>query len=538
MSDAPALVYLEADDEVTTVVRRVRQADARRVVLVAPGRSRATSSVVALRLLAAVAEDAGVRIEVVGDALTRSLAAEAGLGAYASVDDARNSVLASPGETISRRASIHVVRGGAEDDTATVPAVAAASPEPIDEATQLRPVPVAARPSPAARPPSRRGLPIGALLVLLGALVLGVGVAGAIVLPAATIVVSPLGEPLGPVEYEIEVADPERIAGTVEGTATVTATGTYPIQVAATGTVVLFNWTSSPVAVAAGTFVAAGEQAFATQLDVVVPRGTLTSEGTIAAGDIAVAVAAAALGPDANVPAGAIDTVVDQGVDQQLRGFPENPESRVVNPEATSGGVDTTGPEITQADVEAAVAALRADLDARLADALGSSSGAVTADADAAAEPAIEGLDGVAGTRDQAEARIAGTLVYDRLSAERTEVIDRAEERLADDETVLPAGHDLLAGMRATIGGARADGDRLIVDVTVSAASAPRPDREDVLERVRGRSADEAEAALAAIGSASVELWPAWVGSVPELDWRINVRIGDASGDPVPSATP
>ncbi|MBA2631581.1 MAG: hypothetical protein H0U86_01050, partial [Chloroflexi bacterium] len=93
-------------------------------------------------------------------------------------------------------------------------------------------------------------------------------------------------------------------------------------------------------------------------------------------------------------------------------------------------------------------------------------------------------------------------------------------------------------GMRATIGGARADGDRLIVDVTVSAASAPRPDREDVLERVRGRSADEAEAALAGIGSASVELWPAWVGSVPELDWRINVRIGDASGDPGPSATP
>ena len=60
MDGEPQLLYLEPDDEITSVIRRLRGADVGRVVLVAPGRSRATSSVVALRLLArAAAESLG-----------------------------------------------------------------------------------------------------------------------------------------------------------------------------------------------------------------------------------------------------------------------------------------------------------------------------------------------------------------------------------------------------------------------------------------------------------------------------------------------
>ena len=43
MSDESAILYLEADDEVTSVVRRLRAADPGPVLVVAPGRSRATS---------------------------------------------------------------------------------------------------------------------------------------------------------------------------------------------------------------------------------------------------------------------------------------------------------------------------------------------------------------------------------------------------------------------------------------------------------------------------------------------------------------
>ena len=541
MSDAPTLIYLEADDEVTSVVRRLRQAQGERVVLVAPGRSRATSSAVALRLMARAGEEVGVTIAVAGDALTRSLAAEAGLDTYASVDDARNARPAAPADAPTRQASIHVVRGEpASDETAPVPAlVAPPTPRPVEEATQQRPVVVvASRHAPPSRP-WWRAVPLAAILALLALLVVGGGVLGAILLPAATIVVTPRSEQIGPVEYELSPPDAERVDGTVEAAATVTATGTYQIQAAASGTVVLFNWTAAPVSVPAGTFVAAGEQAFATQADVVVPRGTLTSQGTIAAGVIAVDVVAAVVGPAANVPAQAIDTVVQRDVDQRLRGFPENPERRVVNPEATAGGVDTTGTEITQADVDSALAALHAELDGQLAAALGSIGGAVFADAVEAPEPVIQGVDGLVGTRDRPEAQITGTLAYDRVSAERGDVVALAEEQLASDASVLPSGHALLPDpTRVTIGEARVEGEELVVMVSVTGASAPLPESDEVLRRVRGRSAQAAEAALADLGAATVDLWPDWVESVPELDWRIDLRIDSAADGPVPSATP
>ena len=323
--------------------------------------------------------------------------------------------------------------------------------------------------------------------------------------------------------------------GTVEATAPVTATGTYPIQVAATGTVVLYNWTFAPVTVPAGTFVAAGEQAFATQAEVVVPRGRLTGDGRIGAGDIAVAVAAAVAGPAANVGPGAINVVVNEGIDQQLRGFPENPERRVDNPEATAGGVDDTGTEIVQQDVDAATASLVGALDAAVADALGATGDAVYADPAEPPAPVIEGLDGLVGTRDQASAEISGTLAYDRLSVDRSEVIALASERLLGDAAVLPPGHELLASeTEVTIGDARQDGEALIVAVTVTGSSTPAIDPDEVIDRVRGLSVDEAEAALADLGTPTVELWPGWVSSVPENDWRIEVMI--AGEDDAPAA--
>jgi hypothetical protein len=534
VSAAPELLYLETDDEVTSVVRRLRAADADRVVLVAPGRSRATSSVVALRLLARVGEESGRSVAVVGDALTRSLATEAGLDAYLSVGDARDAI-APPAEAADeRRAAIHVVRGRASDETAAVRP--AAVPTAMD--TETRPVPVvrpvtAARPRPAPR--HRRAIPMAAGLVALALLLAATAAVGAIVLPAATITLTPTSEPIDPVAYDITIEEPDSLSGSVEATAPVTATGTYPIQAAATGTVVFFNWNFVDVDVPAGTLVAAGQQAFETTAGIVVPAGSLTSEGTIQAGEAPAAVRAAAVGPAANVPAEAIDTVLSENIDARLRGFPNNDQRRVTNPAATTGGVDTTGPEIAPEDVEAARSSLLEALNVAVADALEPTGARVFADPPEEPEPVIEGLDGLAGTRDVESAEISGTLAYDRLVVDRDEVARLAEARLAADASVLPAGHELLPGAtEVEVGEARREGDRLVVAVAVTGASLPIVDEGAVIERVRGRSADDARAALADIGVATVELWPDWVASVPELDWRVDVRIAGEAG---PSAS-
>ena len=99
---------------------------------------------------------------------------------------------------------------------------------------------------------------------------------------------------------------------------------------------------------------------------------------------------------------------------------------------------------------------------------------------------------------------------------------------------MLPSEHALLpVATRVTIGEARVDGDALVVAVSMTGASAPLPDPDEVLRRVRGRSAQEAVAALADLGTATVNLWPDWVQSVPELDWRIDLRIDSAADEPV-----
>ena len=528
--DTPALVYLEADDEITAVVRRVRGADAARVVVVAPGRSRATSSGVALRLLARAGAEAGREVVVVGDALTRSLAAEAGLAAFGSVDEGRSATLdgpVAPALDEPRHAAIHVVRGAATDDTVAAPVAAAVTLPVPGSMDETRAVPVQRRPGPVASPrigaPRRPSVGLAVVLGTATALLAAGIVAGATLLPAATVTIVPRPAPVSET-YKLVVEAPFRREGTVEATATVTASGTYEVLETAQGTVVFFNWTFVPVEIPAGTFVAAGEQAFATQTDITVERGRLTAEGTIAAGEQSVAVVAAAAGPAANVAAGVIDTILDEDVDARLRGFPENTRPRVTNPEPTAGGVDETGPEITEADVDAAQDELAAELRRRAADAR-PDVGDLHVVEDSVGEPQIEVPEGLVGTRDQAEAEIAGSLSWSLVAIDLGALDDEAAARLASDPA-LPEGHDLLPDtVTVDLGEPVLDGETVTVEATVEAMTAPRIDEATIVERVIGRTEAEAELALADIGDADIALWPGWVEAVPGLDWRVDVRI-------------
>jgi len=525
VSESPALIYLEADDEITAVVRRIREADADRVVIVAPGRSRATSSVIALRLLAR--EDREVAI--VGDALTRSLAAEALVAAYATIDEARRAdagALATASER--RHAAIHVVRGPSTDDTAPTLAVTGVADDARQaETRQVLLAGSRSMPRMARRQRVHRSVPV-AFLVAAGAVLLAVGIAGVIVLPAATITISPRSEAVDPRTYVIEFDDPESLSGMAESVQTVTASGTYAEREPATGSVLLFNWDNVAVDVPAGTLVAAGNQAFATLEAVTAPAGELTAEGTIQAGEVAVGIVASQAGPAANVAAAAIDTVLNQGTASQLRGFQNNQARLVTNPDATSGGIDETGPEFTQEDLDTAVTALRDDLDRQVAEALDPEVGTLFVPGEPA-EAVIEGIGDVVGTRDQPTSEISGTLGWEGHAVEVARIEDEARASLADDADALREGHELLIdATEIEIGEATLVGGRMTVEVEVRGRSTTTPERGMILELAAGRPADEARQALDDLGDATVELWPGWVGSVPDLEWRIDVRITSA----------
>ncbi|MEP7081862.1 MAG: hypothetical protein ABI841_02675 [Chloroflexota bacterium] len=535
MDDEPALLYLEADDEVTTVVRRLRATTEPRVVVVAPGRSRATSSVVALRLLARVAGEEGREIAVVGDALTRSLAAEAGIPAYLSVDDARRAGPVDPSSSPPRRAGIHVVRGRAAEETA--PTLATAAIPATDGAwaeTRSHPAPVARTASPRPGRLERR-FPLMVAAGVLGVLLLATGVAGVILLPAATATIVPAVRSIPPRTYTLTLAGPAdgavRRTGTAEELGTVTATGTYPIREQAAGTVVFFNYNVSAQDVQAGTLVAANEQAFATVTPVIVPEGRLTPQGTILAGEASVSVMAVAPGQAGNVAAGAIDTVLSEGPRNGLRGFADNESGLVTNPNATSRGDERTGSEILQVDVDAAVAALQVALVAEFEEAMGNGD-VIRVPVGTPLDVAFEGLEGLVGMRDQPPIEIRGSLPFDVWLVDRAALERAAAERLGADRDAVPDGFRLLSGPTVVeVTGTLGTPDGVEASVAVSGRAVADVEAAAVIERIRGLTPDEAEAALSDIGQARVEVWPDWVTTVTEVELRVRVIVETAESE-------
>ena len=249
------LLYLEADDEITTVIRRLRESDGESVILVAPGRAKALTSSVSLRLLASIAADEGRAVALVADATTRSLGSEAGIATYASVADAEQGVAATI--VPPTRAQIHVVQGG--EPTAHDAAQAAPAPRRNERLDDTRAVPIATTPVTPVRKRARR-VPwlavAGALALLLVA-----GVAGAVVAPAATIHLAPQAEVVGPKTYDLTLT-PDVLSGTLRAKTTGHATGKYVDRTAATGVVLFQNFNTYPVDVPAGAQVAAGSIVF------------------------------------------------------------------------------------------------------------------------------------------------------------------------------------------------------------------------------------------------------------------------------------
>src|SRR5436853_1865530 len=361
------ILYLEPDDEIPSVVRRVRESELPRLVLVAPGRSKATSSAIGLRLLARHANEVGRQLSLVADPAARALAAEAGIPAFASIDQAQadagnTDATAAPAPAQRPLAAIHVVRG----EAASPPAMPVVTGLALDveasptgtvagpgrsriEDTQAVPVAApsagavpAARALPARRRPAAGRVSRAGVVAIAVAMLAFAGLIAA-VLPSATVRIIPTVSSVGPVDYVVTLPG-QSDSGRLEGALTGNATGTYNTGIArAGGTATFLNYSSDSVQVPKGTQVAAGDQVFTTNKTVVVP-----ATGFFFAGRKSVDVTAAAAGTGGNVAAHAINKVVDKSLDDQLSsGFPQI-GPRVDNQHATTGGTSKTGPQVMQ----------------------------------------------------------------------------------------------------------------------------------------------------------------------------------------------
>lgn len=537
MAAEPQILYLEPDDEITSVIRRLRQAGASRVVLVAAGRTKATSSALALRLLAGVAADEGRDLALVADPLGRSLAAEAGIAAFASVAEASVGGVPAVQAAPAHRAAIHVVRSA--EAVAPAPASSMATDETravpvMRRAAVVRPTTV---PRDRTRAGSRAARRPWVPLALLAALLLAGGAAAA-VLPAATIHITPRAKAVGPAHYDL-TPPVQHVKGTIPLTMSGKATGEHTELVAATGSVTFSNWNTVPVEVPKGSQVAAGEIVFVTAQRIAVPSGQLTPSGTIQAGQGSVGVAGVNAGTTGNVPAKAIDTVVDRRLRGSLRGFPNAKLRLVVNPQATTGGAANHQPEVAQADVDALVKQLGDGLRVQLATELATHSDLVIVTPSPAEAPTITIPDGLLGTLGKQSFGLTGNLAYDRLAVRSADVESAARDRLLADPAQAPSGTTILRDtIEVAIGKVGTAGNGVSVAVTVSAEAVPTVDEAAIRRRVAGRTPSEVRAALDDLGAVDVALWPVWVGRVPGMDWRVSIEVTGAQRVARPSGSP
>lgn len=539
-----SLIYLDVDDEITSAAARIRGAGADRVALVLPYGSRLATSRINFRLLAREATERGKQIEIIcADASARALALAAGLPVHPSVAAFEGRAPATPpgGVGESSVEAGKAAAGGAAGATGTA---ARGLPEPDADDTQTRVLALPRRSSPRVpivgppRPPvrTRLAVAIGVAVVLL---VLVGGFLAVEVLPAATIVLYPRSQVIGPLQFTVEARpdvtapDPTALlvpARTVtfalEASAVFTATGAKVIKTKATGNVTFSNLdTGSGNTIPVGAIVEtkAGVE-FRTLAALVLPPAFLfpffPSTGSVA-------VEAVVPGAIGNVAAETI-TVVPKGKSRRLL--------QVTNKEATTGGEEREATEVSSQDVERAtaviVAALATQLDGQLAAGTG-----VPASLRVFAQTALVGdpvfaVDPASffGT-EVASFELSATAEGTAIGVDQAPIAAIAKSRLASR---VQDGFTLQPGATPTIGEPSIVGDVISYPVSISGTQVRDVDQAVLRATIRGLPLAEARARLEEYGDVEVSLTPDWVTRIPTRDDRITFSLGE----PKPSAAP
>jgi hypothetical protein len=558
------LLYLDADDEITSVAARIRATEADHVALVLPYGSRLSTSRINFRILAREAAERGKRIEIIcADPSARALATAAGLPVHPSVaafEGHRNGVAleSAPGEagteggngSVSTSAAAGAGAATAAGRGATAATIARPIEPDIEDDTATRVITLPRRSTPRVpivgppRPPVRTGVAIGVGLAAI-VLVIAGGLLALELLPSATIVLAPRSEPVGPLSLtvnasvDVTTADPEllvipaqRVAFSVAASETITATGLKVTETSATGNVTFSNFdTGSQNRVEAGSIVSTDSKVeFATLADVTLPPATIQFPFTIVPSTSTVGVQAVEPGEVGNVGNNTI-TNVPKGENRRLL--------QVTNLEATSGGARTEAPEISQADVDGALAALdtalAAELDRQVAEGLGVPPGVTIfpqtqaiGEAEYATDP--QALVGSASLEVELSATAEGSVLG--VDPSPIEVIAEARlaSRVSEGWSLAPDSTSFGLGTPTVLG------EVVTYPVTIGATQVHDVDQAALVDQVRGLVLAEARSRLDDFGDVEITVWPDWVTTMPTNAERITFTLDEPR--PAPSPTP
>ncbi len=396
----------------------------------------------------------------------------------------------------------------------------------------------------------RARAPILAAIGLFGLAAIVVAVGAYLFLPSASIRLTPRREPIGPIPISV-AADPEattvdvangvvpaiRLEVPVEAAQTFDTTGTNVELSPAKGSVTFQNYdpTAQNTVVSGSEVSTEGGVRFRTVATVILPRATLIfPPGRIEPSSRSVEIQAVKAGTAGNVPANSIRSV-PQG---------ENPEFlKVNNPDPTAGGSRTVTPEVTKAEVDQAVAAVRADVESAFDAAIAAGAGApedttLFPQTRELGEIVVDGnpqsLVGQAIETFDVRVTATGTVIAVDPSPVQSIAEARLGEAVAADQRLVDGSMDIVVGA-----GSVGEDGQVTFEATARAIGVAIVDPAPLRDLIKGRTAADARAALALYGEAVVTLWPDWVTTVPTMDSRLEITIvdGPAAGAASPSSS-
>jgi hypothetical protein len=210
----------------------------------------------------------------------------------------------------------------------------------------------------------------------------------------------------------------------------------------------------------------------------------------------------------------------------------------VTNPNATKGGKREEFPRVAQADIDAATAALREQLTTNFQDKLADPS--LTEDG-TTAFPETASLGDPTFTVEPSSLLGDEVAKFDLGAAASGTVLAVDESAVeavaaADIATHVEAGYSLVEGSsNVDPSPGTVDGGMITFPVVITAREVLQLDTAAIEQEIRGKTLAEAQTILQRYGAADLTVWPDWVGTVPTLDARVDVRT--AAAEPAAPAT-
>ncbi len=564
------VIYLEADDEITTVVEKIRRSPADKLTVVVPKRAVVMQSIVNLQILGRQASQLNKTIAIVcTDAGGRALAQRAGLLVKKHISDpfpgGRKKVAVNgdgirqsvPVQQIEKLREIYKEEGieelpkaGPLATTHTVERaarIAAQSPTkkifakktvaPVVEnlsgeevAAEDRLAKVKAKVQPKSRLP-RKWVRYAILFVVLALGILGTVLA--LVLPKATIVVVPksqaaTADPEITVQVGLTTADPVTltIPGTLvqdqaDSTKTFQASGTKTVGTPAVGAVNFSNsYSSDPRTIAAGTKLTVDGKTYKLTSAVTIPGATISGGDTVPG---------TATG---NAQAENIGDTYNRGASTLAISGLSAAEAEKITARSDSftGGTSEDKKIVTADDIKNGTAALLEDLGKQLLlrlptiDLGGKKilTDAIIVGVDAA-EPSLKVGD------EGTEFSLKVTASAKAIVFDEAELKSIAESRLARD---LPSDQEFLPDKAATTTYAMTAKDlvagKMALKAHVEKFVIPKLDLAQFQRDLIGKTAPEARAyfsKLSQIDHVEVKFWPFWVQRIPKKTDRISITL-------------